>query len=151
MLPDNNGTLSRQKIGSQTGSIGLISNLLLFGLKLIMGIASNSVAVLADSFNNLMDCVSSIVTIIGFRISGRAKDRNHPYGHGRMEYISGFIISMIIIVTAVSFGKVAVQHIISPQQINISPMLLLVTALAVMVKLVLAFYIRYGQVKEAKT
>jgi cation diffusion facilitator family transporter len=143
MLIKNEIMPSRQKVGCEIGVVGLTSNIFLVAGKLIMGAISGSVAVLADGFNNLADCVSSVITIIGFRFSSKAKDRNHPYGHGRMEYISGLIISMLIMATAVSFGQVVLTRIIHPQPVTVSPLLFLITALAIAVKLVLAFFTRY--------
>ncbi|MFP3155020.1 cation diffusion facilitator family transporter [Lachnospiraceae bacterium ZAX-1] len=141
---------TRQKVGCKTGFIGLVSNILLAAGKLSMGVVSGSVAILADGFNNLADCISSLITIIGFRFSGRAKDKNHPYGHGRMEYISGFIISMMIIATGISFGKVAFIRILNPQPVSVYPVLFVATALCIAAKLWLALYTR-AQNKEMKS
>jgi cation diffusion facilitator family transporter len=108
-----------------------------------MGIAGNSVTVITDGFNNLTDCASSLITIIGFRFSVKGEDENHPYGHGRMEYITGFIISMIIIGTAISCGKTAIIRIIHPEQLTIVSWFLLIPILSIVIKLVLAFYIQF--------
>jgi cation diffusion facilitator family transporter len=140
---DKNIAPSRQKVGCRIGLIGIVCNLFLFAGKLAAGLVSGSVAVLADGFNNLTDCVSSVITIVGFRLSGRAGDKDHPYGHGRMEYISGFVISILIIMTALSFGKIALERIINPRQVNVSNTLLAVTALAVVVKVALFLYTKY--------
>jgi cation diffusion facilitator family transporter len=143
MNRQNNDVPARQKAGCKTGLISLLSNLFLFVCKLMMGIAGNSVAVITDGFNNLTDCASSLITIIGFRVSVKGEDEQHPYGHGRMEYITGFIISMIIIGTAFSCGKTAIIRIMHPEQLAIVSWFLLVPMLSIVIKLALALYIRF--------
>ncbi len=138
----NNTTSSRQKTGCRIAVVGLFANLILFAGKFIVGISSNSIAIIADGLNNFMDCTSSLVIFIGFRLATRGKDKNHPYGHGRMEYISGFVVSILVSITAISFGKAALGRIIHPQEVNISVMLLFIPISAIIVKLVLAYYIR---------
>jgi len=142
-LSNNKTTSSRKKVGSQIAVIGLLVNFILFAGKFIVGVSSNSIAIIADSLNNLMDCTSLLIIFIGFRLATRGKDKNHPYGHGRMEYISGFVVSMLIATTAISFGKAALERITHPQEVNFSLVLLLIPISAIIVKLVLAYYIRY--------
>ena len=143
MLSEKNSTFSRKKIGCRIGVISLLANFALFAAKLPIGLLGNSIAVTADSFNNLADCASSLVTFAGFHLSSKGKDENHPYGHGRMEYISGFVVSMLIIVTAVSLGKSAIVRVIHPQEVHISPLLLIVPALSIAAKLALGCYARH--------
>lgn len=90
-------------------------NALLFSIKLTLGLLNNSVSVIADGFNNLGDCASSLVTTIGFHFSGKTTDEKHPFGYGRMEYISGFVVAMLIIMTALSVGKSSVVHMLHPE------------------------------------
>jgi cation diffusion facilitator family transporter len=142
-LSNNKTTSSRKKVGCRIAVIGLLVNLILFAGKFIVGVSSNSIAIIADSLNNFMDCTSSLIIFIGFRLATRGKDKNHPYGHGRMEYISGFVVSMLIAITAISFGKAALERIIHPQEVNFSLVLLFIPISAIIVKLVLAYYIRY--------
>lgn len=141
-MSKNHTTSSRQKAGCRIAVIGLFVNFILFAGKFIVGVSSNSIAIIADSLNNLMDCTSSLVIFIGFRLATRGKDKNHPYGHGRMEYISGFVVSMLVAITAIPFGKAALERIIHPQDINSSIMLLFIPIFAIIVKLVLAYYIQ---------
>lgn len=141
MINSGKNSLSRQKLGCQTGIISLAFNLLLFTGKFTIGFLSNSISVIADSFNNLTDCVSSMVTILGFWISSKAKDQSHPYGYGRMEYISGFVVSILIMVTAFSLGRISILRILSPQPIIVSNMLIIIPIIGVSMKLLLAFII----------
>lgn len=87
----------RESYGVLCGGVGIFLNMLLFTAKFIAGIISGSIAVTADAFNNLSDSGSSLVLLIGFKLSGKKPDKEHPFGHGRIEYISGLIVSMIII------------------------------------------------------
>src|SRR5690606_35641869 len=89
-------TKVRHKVGYLAGLVGLIVNLLLFIVKLTIGLIVSSVAVLADAFNNLSDAASSIITIIGFKLSNKPADKEHPYGHGRLEYLSALIIAFMV-------------------------------------------------------
>lgn len=91
----------RRAYGILCGCVGVGLNLLLFCGKLLAGILSGSIAVTADAFNNLSDAGSSVVTLLGFKLASQAPDRGHPFGHGRMEYISGLVVSMIIILMGV--------------------------------------------------
>lgn len=141
-MSKNNTTSSRQKEGCRIAVIGLFVNFILSAGKFMVGVSGNSIALIADSLNNFMDCTSSLVIFIGFRLATRGKDKNHPYGHGRMEYISGFVVSMLVVITAISFGKAALERIIHPQEVNISIMLLVIPIAAIIVKLVLAYYIQ---------
>lgn len=132
---------NRQQVGQMTGVIGITVNALLFSTKLITGLFSNSVSVIADAFNNLGDCASSLVTTIGFHLSGKTTDEKHPFGYGRMEYISGFVVAILIIITALSVGKSSIVHMLYPEQPTLTIWLFVVQAFAVVVKLTFAFYI----------
>ena len=86
----------RNKYGVVSGIFGIISNILLFIIKIIIGIIANSITIVADAFNNLSDSLSSIITIIGFKISSKPADKEHPYGHARYEYIAGIIVAFLV-------------------------------------------------------
>ena len=86
----------RIRVGRFAGFIGIISNLLLFLIKLVIGLITMSISVIADSLNNLSDCGSNVLTVVGYTISGKPADKDHPYGHARMEYLSSLFIAMII-------------------------------------------------------
>ena len=99
----------RSKCGNLAGMVGIFCNLLLFVLKLTVGILSSSISVMADALNNLSDMGSSVVTMLGFRLASKPADPDHPYGHGRFEYISGFIVSMAILMMGFELIKSSSQ------------------------------------------
>ena len=104
----------RQAYGTLCGFVGIALNVILFGLKYFAGAVSGSIAIVADSFNNLSDAGSSVITLLGFRLAGKKPDPDHPYGHGRIEYISGLIVAALIILMGFELAKSSVQKIISP-------------------------------------
>lgn len=130
----------RQQMGQRAGLMGMAVNAFLFIIKCMVGLAGNSMAVLADALNNLTDCASSLATIIGFRICGKQADDRHPNGYGRMEYVSGFIVALLIMGTALSFGKTAVIRIVQPLAPVMSAGSIWILAAAIATKLFLAFY-----------
>lgn len=132
---------NRQKSGRRAGVIGIAVNALLFAGKFTVGLLSNSVSVLADGFNNLGDCAASLMTTIGFHLSGKTSDEKHPYGYGRMEYICGLMVTILIIITALSVGKTSVLHMLNPEPLSITPWLLAVQISAIVIKLIFALYI----------
>lgn len=87
----------RERYGKFAGIVGVVSNLILFLMKAVTGILTGSVSILADAVNNLSDSASSVITLVGFKLSGKPADREHPYGHARIEYISGLIVSFLIL------------------------------------------------------
>ena len=95
----------RQSYGMLAGAAGICLNILLFLIKLTAGLISGSIAITADALNNLSDAGSSAVTLVGFRMAGRKPDVEHPFGHGRMEYISGLVVSGLILLMGVELGK----------------------------------------------
>ncbi|MBR5270617.1 MAG: cation diffusion facilitator family transporter, partial [Clostridia bacterium] len=105
-------TAIRQLYGKLSGGVGIFCNLLLFVLKLVAGIITGAVSVLADAFNNLSDAASSIVTLVGFHMAGKPADSEHPFGHGRIEYISGMFVSFVIIIMGYELLKSSVAKII---------------------------------------
>ena len=96
------------------GIIGIVTNLILFIIKLSVGLFSNSVSILADAFNNLSDAASSIITIIGFKMANKPADAEHPFGHGRIEYITAMIVSFMVMLVGLQFVKTSFQKIINP-------------------------------------
>lgn len=125
----------RQQYGKFAGFMGIVSNLVLFIIKIVIGTLSGSVSITADAVNNLSDSGSSIVTLMGFKISGRPADAKHPYGHGRMEYISGLIVSFIILILGVQLILVSVDKIIHPQQPQFSLAVVGVLVISILIKL----------------
>ena len=132
----------RQAYGTLCGAAGIGLNLLLFLGKWIAGTLSHSIAITADAFNNLSDAGSSIITLIGFRISGQKPDQEHPFGHGRMEYISGLLVSVAILIMGFELVKSSVEKIIHPDAIDSSPVILGILAASILVKLYMFYYNR---------
>ena len=110
----------RRKFGVISGVVGIFFNLLLFAGKLTVALMSGSVAIIADAFNNLSDAGSSIVTIVGFRLSGKKPDPQHPFGHGRFEYIAGFIVSIVIMLMGYELARSSIKGIINPNPVEFS-------------------------------
>ena len=108
----------RRDYGTLCGIVGIVLNILLFAGKYFAGVLSGSIAITADSFNNLSDAGSSLITLLGFRLAGKKADPGHPYGHGRIEYISGFIVSFLILLMGFELAKSSLGKIISPQPIQ---------------------------------
>lgn len=130
----------RSAYGILCGIVGIVLNILLFAFKLIAGIISGSVAVTADAFNNLSDAGSSFVTLIGFKLASQEPDKEHPFGHGRIEYISGLVVSFIIMLMGFELIKSAIDKIINPSDISTSPLAFIILTLSVLIKLYMAFY-----------
>lgn len=126
---------NRQKVGIITSAVGIFLNILLFAGKFIAGLLSKSVAVIADAFNNLSDAAASIISILGFKLSSKSPDREHPYGHGRMEYIAGLIVSFLILVMGWELLKSAVNSIINPQKLNTSLVTVIILTSSILVKI----------------
>ena len=108
-------TKVRQSYSRLSGFVGICCNVLLFALKLFIGLATGAVSIMADAFNNLSDAASSVVTLIGFYMAGRPADGGHPYGHGRIEYLSGLFIAAAILMTGVELMKSSVEKILHPE------------------------------------
>lgn len=132
----------RKGYGILAGGTGLVLNLLLFVGKLLAGAASRSIAITADAVNNLSDAGSSVVTLLGFKLAAQAPDRDHPFGHGRMEYVSGLVVSMIILLMGVELGKTSVEKIFHPQPVDFSPAVAAVLCASILVKLYMVYYNR---------
>lgn len=132
----------RQAYGQLCGVVGIGLNLLLFAVKFFAGTLSGSIAITADAFNNLSDAGSSLVTLLGFRLAGRKPDPEHPFGHGRMEYISGLVVAGLILLMGVELFKSSLKKILQPEAIVSSPLVLLILALSVAVKLYMFYYNR---------
>lgn len=130
----------RQKYGMLGGIVGIVCNLLLFISKFVAGLLTSSISITADSFNNLSDAGSSIVTLVGFKLAGAPADNEHPFGHGRIEYIAGLIVSMIIILVGFELGKTAVEKIISAEQISFNVVSLVILIGSILVKLWLGLF-----------
>lgn len=125
----------RTRCGMLSGLIGIGLNLLLCAGKLTAGAVSGSISVMADAFNNLTDAGSSIVTLVGFRLAGQKADADHPFGHGRMEYLAGLIVSLLILLVGFELGKSSIEKILHPEQVAFSVFSAVILAVSVCVKL----------------
>ena len=123
----------RKAYGMLCSIVGILLNILLFAGKYIAGTIAGSIAVTADAFNNLSDAGSSVITLLGFRMASKKPDPDHPFGHGRIEYLSGLAVSMIIIVVGVQLGLESIDKIRTPEAVDASllPMLILVASICV--------------------
>ena len=130
----------RSRYASVAGFTGIIVNVLLFIGKLTLGILAGSVAIIADAFNNITDAGSSIVTLIGFRLANKPVDKEHPLGHGRLEYVSGFIVDMLIILVGFELFTSSVDKILHPALPNVGKVTMIILAVAILVKLWLFFF-----------
>lgn len=138
---ENTGDIQvRERYGTLSSIVGIFCNILLFLLKYIMGTLSNSIAIVSDAFNNLSDSASCIVTLMGYKIAAKPADKDHPFGHGRMEYLTSLIIATVIIVMGVELMKSSVSKIISPEQVEFRAVVLISLILSVAVKLWLSHF-----------
>ena len=136
-----NGAL-RRAYGTLCGAVGIGLNILLFMGKFFAGQLSGSIAVTADAFNNLSDAGSSAVTLLGFRLAGKKPDTDHPFGHGRIEYISGLIVAGLILLMGVELAKSSFDKILHPEEVTFSALAVVILAVSVAVKLYMWFYNR---------
>lgn len=144
-MADNNNSkneLSRDKKIIRTSVIGILANVLLAGFKAIMGILSNSIAITLDAVNNISDAASSIITIIGTKLAGKSPDKKHPFGYGRIEYLSAMIIAVIVLYAGITSFVESIKKIITPETPDYTPVVLIIVAVAVLVKIVLGRYVK---------
>lgn len=141
-IKDRNNTSSpkvRGAYGILFGAVGIFLNILLFGFKLAAGLISGSIAITADALNNIADSGSSAITLIGFKLSGKKPDPNHPFGHGRIEYISGLIVSLAILVMGFELGITSVGKIFNPSEVEFSVIIVVILVVSIAVKLGMFF------------
>ena len=142
----------RSAYGKLCGIVGIVLNLLLFAGKFIAGFLSNSIAITADAFNNLSDAGSSLVTLIGFKLAEQKPDSDHPFGHGRMEYLSGLIVSAVILMMGFELVKDSIDKILHPTGVDFSVVVLVILIASILGKCYMAFYnFHYGKRFESST
>lgn len=132
----------RQRYGTLSGAVGIFLNLLLSAGKMIAGVLTGSIAITADAFNNLTDAGSSVVTLVGFRMAGKQADGDHPFGHGRIEYLSGLAVSVVILLVGLELAKSSVEKIIHPEPVEFSWLSAGILAAAICVKLWMSYFNR---------
>jgi len=130
----------RRGYGILCGAVGIGLNLLLFAGKLLAGILSGSIAITADAFNNLSDAGSSFVTMIGFHLAGQKPDIHHPFGHGRMEYLSGLAVSMLILLMGYELATTSLGKILNPAPVESGTLVVVILCASIAVKLYMASY-----------
>lgn len=135
-----NDTKVRRKYGILGSMVGIFLNILLFGFKYFAGTVSSSVAITADAFNNLSDAGSSVITLVGFKFTGLSPDNEHPFGHGRVEYISGLIVSMAIILMGFELFVTSIDKIMHPKDVDTSIAAFVILIASIAVKIYMAFY-----------
>lgn len=128
----------RERYGIVSGIVGILCNIILSVSKFFIGVISNSVSIMADGINNLSDASSNIVTILGTKLANKPVDAEHPFGHGRMEYISALVVAFLIFLMGFELGKSSIEKIINPQEVTFSIVSLVVLILSIVVKLWLA-------------
>ncbi len=130
----------RRAYGVLCGVVGIILNLVLFSVKIFAGMISTSAAIVTDAFNNLSDALSSLIMMVGFKMSGHDPDPEHPFGHGRIEYVTGLIVSFLIILMGVELFKNAIEHIIHPSPVSFEPVTVVILIVSILTKLYMYFY-----------
>ena len=139
--------VSREKIIVRTSIIGIIANVFLAGFKAVIGMMTNSIAIVLDAVNNISDAGSSLITIIGTKLAGKEPDKKHPFGYGRIEYLSAMIISVIVLYAGITSFVESVKKIINPEIPEYTTVSLIIVAVAVLVKIVLGRYVKSVGVK----
>ena len=142
----------RDKCGRVAGAVGIVTNFLLFLMKIIVGTAFHSVSVTADAVNNLTDSGSSVVTLIGFKMASKPADEKHPFGHARIEYLSGVIVSFIVIFLGLQLGMSSIEKILTPEENALTPVALVVLVISILAKLwQYLFYRKVGRMIKSES
>ena len=142
--PDMNltGEVSREKTIVKTSIIGIIANVFLAAFKAVIGLMTNSIAIVLDAVNNISDAGSSLITIVGTKLAAREPDKKHPFGYGRIEYLSAMVISMIVLYAGITSFIESVKQIIHPETPDYTAVSLIIVGVAVVVKIVLGRYVK---------
>lgn len=133
---------TRRAYGILCGAVGICLNVLLFAGKFFAGLLSGSIAITADAFNNLSDAGSSFITLLGFHLAGQKPDAGHPFGHGRLEYLSGLVVSLLILLMGVELGKSSVSKILHPEPVDSGVLVITILCASIAVKLYMFLYNR---------
>mgnify|MGYP000883838474 FL=1 len=139
---ENTDKYDRKKVGYLSGMIGTFLNVTLGVSKFVIGILANSVSITADAVNNFSDAIYSFATVLGFKFSSVPPDKDHPYGHGRVEYITTLIISMMVMIVGVQFAKTSIERIINPEKIIMSKIGIAVLVISIFIKLWMSLFNR---------
>ena len=131
---------TRRACGSAVSAVGIVANLLLAAIKLFAGVISGAISITADALNNLSDAGSQVVSLISFKISGKPADRDHPFGHARIEYVASMIVSFLVLLVGFELLTDSISKIFSPEPTNYSPIVIIILLVSVLVKLWLFFF-----------
>ena len=132
----------RERYGVLSGVVGILLNLLLSAGKLCAGVLSASISITADAFNNLSDAGSSVVTLVGFKLAGQKADDGHPFGHGRLEYLTRLLVSLVILLVGLELGKSSIEKILHPEPVSFSVVSVIILAISILVKLWMCLFNR---------
>ena len=132
----------RTSYGILSSIVGICCNILLFAAKLLIGVGMHSLAIMADAFNNLSDAASSVISFVGVKMANKPADKEHPFGHGRIEYIAALIVSFLVIEVGFTFLKSSLEKIRNPEEITFQMVPFLILVLSVGVKLWMALFNR---------
>ena len=138
----NGKQVSREKTIIKTSIIGIIANVFLAGFKAVIGLMTNSIAIVLDAVNNISDAGSSLITIVGTKLAGKEPDKKHPFGYGRIAYLSAMLISVIVLYAGITSFTESVKQIIHPETPDYNAVSLIIVAVAVVVKIVLGRYVK---------
>lgn len=133
---------TREKVVVKTSVISIVANLILVGFKALVGFMSNSIAIITDAVNNLSDALSSIITIIGTKLAGKAPDKKHPYGYGRIEYMTAFIVSAIVLYAGATALIESVKKIINPEIPDYNTVTIVILCAGIVIKFILGLYVK---------
>ena len=131
---DNKDSATRKKAGFLSSTVGIVCNIILFVSKFIIGTIANSVAIISDAFNNLTDCLSCIITMFGYNLASKPADKEHPFGHGRMEYFTSLIIAVFIIIVGFEFFKTSLSRIFNKEDVDVTYFTIIVLVLSILLK-----------------
>lgn len=142
----------REKYGKLAGTVGIVTNLLLSVSKILIGVVINSIAVIADGINNLTDTASSAITVLGFKLASKPGDEEHPYGHARSEYLSGLMVSILIMVLGLKLLTTSFEKVLHPSPLEFNMLTVIILVAAILVKVWQAmFYVKTGEVIQSQT
>ncbi len=137
---------TRKKVGSAASFVGMACNLILFMLKVTMGLLANSIAIVSDAFNNLSDCASNLITLFGYKMASKPADKNHPFGHGRAEYLTSLVIAVMILLVGVELLKGSLAKVLNPEPLRFSGWVLGSLIFSILLKFWMAgFYRNLGE------
>lgn len=137
---DINNLKVRRNYGTLSSVVGIICNVFLFILKYIMGTLSGSISVVSDAFNNLSDSAGCMVTLLGYKLASKPADKDHPFGHGRMEYLTALTIAVLILIVAFELFRNSVNKIIHPEKLTFSLIVLISLLVSILIKLWMSFF-----------